>query len=69
MNDMVTIRISRQDLTEVLQAYHTIKTFLEKTLSPNELYREKFLHDLQQAQNEVENGQYEEVETFGDFIR
>jgi len=69
MNEMKTIRISRQELTEVLQAYHTIRNFLAKIVSPDELYQENFLSDLQKAQSEIASGQYEEVKTFDDFIR
>ncbi|MGE0084773.1 MAG: hypothetical protein AB7S75_10150 [Desulfococcaceae bacterium] len=69
MNEMTTIRISRKELTEVLQAYHTIRNFLAKIVSPEELYQDKFLKDLQKAQSEIVSGQYEDVKTFDEFIR
>ncbi|MEZ4525178.1 MAG: hypothetical protein R2941_04585 [Desulfobacterales bacterium] len=66
MNEMTTIRISRKELTEVLQAYHTIRNFLAKIVAPDELYQDKFLKDLQKAQTEIASGQYEEVKTWSD---
>jgi len=69
MNEMTTICISRKELTEVLQAYHTIRNFLAKIVSPDELYHDKFLKDLQKAQSEIASGQYQEVKTFDEFIR
>jgi hypothetical protein len=65
----ITIELSPQEFTEILQAYQILQTFLDKVLSPNELYREKFLTGLNTAQREVETGQFEEVKTFDDFIR
>ncbi|MGE0086158.1 MAG: hypothetical protein AB7S75_17260 [Desulfococcaceae bacterium] len=69
MNEMTTICISKQELGEILQAYHTIRNFLEKIVSPNELYQGKFLTDMQDAHSEIASGQYEEVKTFDEFIR
>ncbi len=65
----LTIELSSQEFAELLQAYQILQTFLDKVLSPNELYREKFLTGLSTAQREVETGQFEEVNTFDDFIR
>lgn len=65
----LTIELSSQEFTELLQAYQVIPTFLDKVLSPNELYRQEFLTGLRTAQTEVEIGQFEEVSTFDDFSR
>jgi hypothetical protein len=49
-----------QDMTDYL---------LSTEANRQELYRESFLTDLSTAQQEVETGQFEEVNTFDDFIR
>jgi hypothetical protein len=49
-----TIQLSTTELTDILQAYNTLKTFLEKLISPNEIYRDNFLKGLQAAQSEVD---------------
>ncbi|OQY57113.1 MAG: hypothetical protein DRR08_01310 [Candidatus Parabeggiatoa sp. nov. 2] len=64
-----TIQLSTTELTDILQAYNTLKTFLEKLISPNEIYRDDFLKGLQAAQSELDTGKLEEVKTFDDFIR
>jgi hypothetical protein len=64
----ITVRFSPQELTEVLQAYNTIRHFLDKLISPNELYLEKFLKGLHEANTEIEAGQFEEVDSFEKFI-
>jgi len=64
----ISVRLSLQELNEILKAYHTIGIFLEKIISPNELYRDEFLKDLETARTEVETGAFEEVRTFDDFI-
>jgi hypothetical protein len=65
----VIIEISPAELMELLQAYQTLQTVLEKTISPNELYLSEFLDELQIAQQEMKTGQFDEVKTFDDFIR
>ena len=67
-SEKITVQISPQELTNVLHAYQTIQTFLEKFLSPNELYQTEFLKGLQDAQTDVETGQFEEVASFDEFI-
>jgi hypothetical protein len=64
----IAVRFSHQELTEILKAYNTIRLFLEKLISPNELYREKFLKGLHEAHTEVESGQIEEIDSFEKFI-
>jgi len=65
----VTLQLTANELTDILQAYNILKTFLEKLISPNEIYRDDFLKGLQAAQSEIETAQLEEVKTFDDFIR
>ncbi|MDM8519510.1 hypothetical protein QUF64_05630 [Anaerolineales bacterium HSG6] len=52
----------------MLPTYQIIQAFLNKIISPNELYRHEFLKGLQTAQLDVEKGQFREVTTFDEFI-
>ena len=65
----ITLQISEEELREVTQAYKTLQNFLEKIVSPNELYTDKFLKGLQEAQTEVENKEFIEVKSFADFVQ
>jgi len=49
----ITIQISEEELKTVVRAYQTLRNFLEKITSPNELYRTEFFEDLCEAQAEV----------------
>jgi hypothetical protein len=64
----IAIEISTEELRNVWQAYHTLERFLEKFLSPNELYQTEFLQGLQESLNEVQSGEVTEVQSFADFI-
>ena len=64
----IAIDISEEELQHVWQAYQTLQLFMEKILSPNELYQTKFLQGLQVAVADVQNNQIKEVTTFEDFI-
>jgi hypothetical protein len=64
----IAIDISEEELQRVWQAYQTLQLFMEKILSPNELYHATFLQGLQEAIADVHNGQITEVTTFEDFI-
>ncbi len=64
----VTLKLNPNELQEIIQAYQTIQSFLEKVISPNELYQTSFLKGVKQAVKEVKSGDYEEVESFDDFI-
>jgi hypothetical protein len=65
----ITLQISEEELSEVTKAYKTLQNFLEKIISPNELYTDEFLKGLQEAQTEVENKEFTEVKDFADFIQ
>ena len=65
----ITIQISEEEFTGVLQAYHTLQAFLEKIAPVNELYQAAFLNGLKEAQDDVEVGRLEEVKSFEDFVR
>ena len=65
----LTITISEEEFTEILNAYHTLQMFLEKMISPNELYQDEFLSGLREAQKEVELGGFKEVKSFVDFVQ
>lgn len=65
----ITLQISDEELREVTQAYKTLQNFLEKIVSPNELYTDKFLKGLQEARTEVESKEFTEVKSFADFVK
>lgn len=65
----ITLQISEEELLEVISAYQTLQNFLEKIVSPNEIYQSKFLDGLQQAQAEVQNKEFVEVKSFADFVQ
>jgi hypothetical protein len=65
----ITLQISEEELSEVTRAYKTLQNFLEKIISPNELYTDEFLKGLQESQTELENKEFTEVKSFADFIQ
>lgn len=65
----ITLQISEEELSEVTQAYKTLQNFLDKIISPNELYTDEFLKGLQEARTEVKNKEFTEVNDFADFIQ
>ncbi|HEY0050577.1 MAG TPA: hypothetical protein VGB68_14895 [Pyrinomonadaceae bacterium] len=65
----ITLQISEEELREVTQAYKTLQNFLERIISPNELYTDEFLDGLREAQDEVNDKNFVEVKNFADFIR
>lgn len=65
----VTIQITEQELSGLLQAHQTLQAFLERFLSPNELYRSDFLNGLKEAQDDIEAGRLNEVRNFENFAQ
>ncbi len=64
----ITLEISEEELREVTKAYKTLQNFLEKIVSPNEIYTDEFLEGLREAQAEVEDKNFAEVKSFADFV-
>jgi hypothetical protein len=65
----VRIEISEEEFARVLEAYKTLQTFMEKIVSPNELYQAEFLEGLEDALTQVETGDMDEVNSYEDFVR
>ena len=65
----IILQISEEELREVTRAYKTLQNFLERIISPNELYTDEFLDGLQEAQDEVNDKNFGEVKNFADFIQ
>ena len=65
----IRLEISEEELREVAKAYKTLQIFLEKIISPNEIYADEFLEGLREAQAEINDKNFVEVKTFADFIR
>jgi hypothetical protein len=65
----ITLEISEEELREVTRAYKTLQNFLDRIVSPNELYTDEFLAGLREAETELENKDFTEVKSFADFIQ
>jgi hypothetical protein len=65
----ITLEVSDEELREVTKAYKTLQNFLEKIISPNELYTDEFLEGLYEAQAEVKDKNFVEVKSFADFVQ
>ena len=65
----ITLQISEEEFSEVILAYKTLQAFLEKVVSPNEIYESEFLEGLHQSQTEVANKDFTEVKSFADFVQ
>ncbi len=65
----VTIKMTEEDIKSVLQAYHTLQSFLEKFTSKQELYQSEFLDGLEEALADVKSGRLEEVNSFESFTQ
>ncbi len=64
----VTITLSEQQLSKVVEAYRTIQEFLSSALSPNELYHEEFLRGLRESDEDIRTNNMKEVHSFDDFV-
>jgi hypothetical protein len=65
----ITLEISDDELLEVTQAYKVLQAFLDKIVSPNELYTDEFLDGLNEARSQVQNNEFSEVNDIADFIQ
>jgi hypothetical protein len=65
----VTLEFSEEEIREVTNAYRVLQRFLDKLISPNDLYNEEFLVGLCESQQQVAEKQFTEVKNFADFIR
>ncbi len=65
----ITLQISEEELHEVTKAYKILRNFLEKIVSPNELYPDEVLEGLHEAQAEVKDKNFVEVKSFADFVQ
>lgn len=59
--------VSDEQLAKLIDAYKTIQEFLGSVLSPNEIYNEEFLAGLRESDDDLTNGQVNEVRTLDDF--
>ena len=66
--ETVDIQISREELAEIIRAYHKIGDFLETVIGKEDLYKEPFREGLERALDEVREGRTERVTTFEEFV-
>ncbi|MDI6803586.1 MAG: hypothetical protein QME58_07040 [Bacteroidota bacterium] len=64
----VSINLTEEQLSKVIEAYRTIQEFLATMLSPNELYHSEFIGGLKESEREVNSGKTKAVNSFDDFI-
>ena len=64
---MVDLQIPREELAEVIQAYHKIGDFLETVVRKEDLYQKRFTEGLDRALEEVRQKQTKRVTTFEEF--
>lgn len=65
----ITLEISDKELLEITNAYKVLQRFLDKIVSPNELYTDEFLEGLNEARSQVQSKEFSEVKDFADFIQ
>ncbi|MBI5475396.1 MAG: hypothetical protein HY964_01505 [Ignavibacteriales bacterium] len=64
----VSINLTEEQLSKVVEAYRTIQEFLATMLSPNELYQTEFIEGLRESEREVNSGKTKVVNSFDDFV-
>ena len=65
----ITIKISETELQNVVQAYKTLQHFMDKIVSPNDIYTDEFLSGLQESKEDLQTKNFTEVNSFADFIQ
>jgi hypothetical protein len=65
----VTLEFSEEEIREVTNAYRVLQRFLDRLISPNELYTEEFLQGLSESQQQVAKKEITGVTDFADFIQ
>lgn len=64
----VSINLTEEQLSKVIEAYRTIQEFLATMLSPNELYHAEFIEGLKESEGEIGSGKIKAVNSFDDFV-
>ncbi|CAN2040718.1 conserved hypothetical protein [Candidatus Magnetomoraceae bacterium gMMP-15] len=67
--ETMTIKISKEELKNVIQAYQILQVFLQKFISKNELYHLEFIQGLEESLSDVEAWNVKKVDSFKDFIQ
>ena len=65
----LTLEFSEEEIQEVTNAYRVLQKFLDKIISPNELYTEEFLKGLSEAEEQVVTKEFTEVKDLAGFIQ
>lgn len=64
----ISIKLSEEQLSKVIEAYKTIQEFLASALSPNELYQKEFISGLYESDRDIQMGNIKQVDSFDGFI-
>ena len=65
----ITLEFTEEEIREVTNAYRVIQRFLDKLISPNEIYSEEFMEGLSEAQQQIAEKEFTEVKNIADFVQ
>ncbi|MCX6148047.1 MAG: hypothetical protein NTW25_12500 [Candidatus Kapabacteria bacterium] len=69
MQQTHNIKLTDLELSSLLEAYSTLQNFLEKVLTPDQIYNPKFINELNNSIEEVESKNFVTVSNFEDFVK
>jgi hypothetical protein len=69
MQQTHNIKVTDLELSSLVEAYSTLQNFLEKVLTPDQIYNPKFINELNNSIEEVESKNYVTVSNFEDFVK
>jgi len=60
--------LTKDEIKELMLAYKTIEKLVEKYVPKEEIYKAEFLKDMEEAENEIANGELIEVDSLEDLF-
>lgn len=69
MQQTHNIKVTDLELSSLLEAYSTMQNFLEKVLTPDQIYNPKFINELNHSIENVKSNNFVKVESFEDFVK
>ena len=68
MQNIYNIQVSANELSSLVEAYSTIQSFLEKVLTPEQIYNKEFINGLNQSILDIKNKDFVKVTSFEEFV-
>lgn len=68
MSNTIEIRMPKQKIYEMLEAYKTMGEFLSLALDKKDIYKQDFIAKLDRSLSEVDSGQLKKIKNFEDFL-